>query len=127
MISRITLYNLRFHAHGRKENIPYPVYNTLHVAVPACYGYYSILLRHDDTELAKSSVPTVRVMAASPELVAITLRPVAADCTRTAVIIADLLGGCGGDPFFGQQPLVIPHTLLQIELSECCNIFGSDT
>ena len=90
--------------------IPDAVQYDLHVTCTCRDGNNSILLRHDDTELAKGAVSAIDLMAAAPELISVALRPVAV----TAVAIGDLLAGRLIDPLLINDPHTVPEPLLQI-------------
>ncbi|MNE79281.1 hypothetical protein D3C80_1757480 [compost metagenome] len=59
--------------HARKQQFPYRIHYLLQLICAAGNRDDGILLRHNDTELAKSPVAPVNVMPASPELVTIAL------------------------------------------------------
>ena len=78
-----------------------------------------ILIGHDDAELRVHSVAAIDVVSASPELVAVALRPVAI----RIVAVRNVFRRRVFNPFFGQNLFPVPFSLLEIELSEFRDIF----
>ena len=56
--------------------LPHVVQHGLHVPHATDDGQYCVLLRHDDTVLAKGAIAAVSVVPAAPELVTVPNRPI---------------------------------------------------
>src|SRR6185295_3378344 len=71
-------------------------------------------------ELAEGPVAPIEAVTAAPELIAVTLLPVAG----RAATVRDLARGGRGNPGRRHQRLPAPLPLAEIELAEAGNVFG---
>ena len=56
--------------------LPNQVHNKLHITDTGCNRKYGILVWHYNTKLAGSTISTVYVMPATPELITVSLIPI---------------------------------------------------
>src|SRR5262249_1170658 len=105
-----------------KEPIPDQVEHRLHILHAAGNGDDGVLLGQDDAVLPERAVAAESAVTTAPELVAVTLVPVA---SRTAAVRGLTCGGCL-DPVRGNEDLVVPLPFLQVELTEPRDVFGAD-
>src|ERR1022692_3500080 len=108
--------------HGRQEFVPHEVQDALQVSSAAGDGHHRILFGHDDAKLSEGSVPAITSMTAAPELITVTLLPVA----RRVAAIGSLAGGGRLDPCGRDQLLTVPFAFLQVKLAQAGDVFGPD-
>src|ERR1035437_3036748 len=107
----------------RIEFIPDGIHFTLEVAGIGRDGNHRILVAYHGAELATGTVTAKRIMGATPELKAISLLPINGDLGVGILVIRDLLARGLFDPFFRDQLLALPLSLLQIKLAELRDVF----
>src|SRR4029077_8641620 len=104
--------------HCREQLVPDQIHYGLHVANAAGDYNHSIELRDNHAILTESSITTITVVPGTPELITVSLIPIAIR-RRT---IRGLPCGRLFDPLRRDYLFALPLPFLQIQLSEACDV-----